>query len=54
MRIRIATGSTVEAVVTLAAAAMMTFAWLAMAGETGATDAHVTSVATCIAPASSG
>lgn len=54
MRIRLATGATVEAVVTLAAAAMMTFAWLAMADETGATDAHRTSVATCVAPASSG
>ncbi|HEX6795307.1 MAG TPA: hypothetical protein VF304_15780 [Casimicrobiaceae bacterium] len=54
MRIRFATGSTVEAVVTLAAAAMMTFAWLAMAGETGTTEAQVTSIATCVAPASSG
>ena len=54
MRIRLATGSTVEAVVTLAAAAMMTFAWLAMADETGATDAHAARVATCTAPSSSG
>jgi hypothetical protein len=49
MRIRIATGSTVEAVVTLAAAAMMTFAWLAMADDSVATDARRTPVAMCMA-----
>jgi hypothetical protein len=49
MKIGFASGAAVEAVVTLAAAAMMTFAWLAMADDSVATDARRTPVAMCMA-----
>jgi hypothetical protein len=54
MRIGLASGSVVEAVVTLAAAAMMTFAALAMFEDGVAADAHATTVAACVSPPPSG
>ncbi|HXR56332.1 MAG TPA: hypothetical protein VN858_05990 [Casimicrobiaceae bacterium] len=49
MKTGFASGSSVEAVVTLTAAAMMTFAWLAMADDSVATGTHPTPVAICVA-----
>lgn len=55
MRTQLTSGAAVETVVTLAAAAMMTFAALAMADDTVSLDAGAATLAACrAAPAPAG